>query len=128
VTSFIRSLAKATVTKMEDVLSRTALTGTAFDITDYEGTILVVLEAGAATAGTTPTLDVKLQHSDTSGGTYADVTGAAYTQVTTTASQQVLRIDCDAVKGFIKAVATYGGTSTPTFPFGLTVIGHKKYT
>ena len=127
-TSFIRSLAKATVTKMEDVLSRTSLTGTAFDLTDYEGTVLVVLEAGAATAGTTPTLDVKLQDSATSGGTFADITGAAFAQVTTTASQQVLRIDCDAVEGFIKAVATYGGSSSPTFPYGLTVIGHKKYT
>ena len=123
-TAMVRSLAKATVTQMEAVLSRTTLAGTAFDITQYEGTILILLEAGASTAGTA-TLDVKLQDSATSSGTYADITGATFAQVTAAAAQQAIALDTDKAKGFIKAVATFGASNA--LPFGLTVIGHKKY-
>jgi len=122
--AFAKSLAKAVVTKIEDVLSRTSLTGTAFDVTAYEGTALILLEAGASTAGTA-TLDVKIQHSATSGGSYVDVPGATFAQVTAAASQQAIQIDLDKVNGFIKVVATFGASNA--LPFGLTFIGYKKY-
>jgi len=123
---FPRVLAKADVQQIEAVLSRTSLTATAFDVTVYEGTMLFIASVGAPTAGSAQTLDLKLQHSDTSGGTYADVTGAAWTQFTTTAGVKVIAVDLDRVKAFVKVVATFGGT-TPTYPFGVEAVGLKKY-
>jgi hypothetical protein len=128
VPAFINALAHAVFTQLEAVLSRTAtLTGTAFDVTAYEGVALVVLTAGAKTAGTNPTLDVKVQHCETSDGTFADITGAAFTQVTTVAGVQTLALDMNAVKKYIKVIGTLGGTDTPTFPYGVQFIGIKKY-
>jgi hypothetical protein len=128
VTAFINALAKVVTTQLEAVLSRTStLTGTAFDVTDYEGLARVVLSAGAATAGSSPTLDVKIQHCATSGGSYTDVTGAAFTQVTDTAGVQTLVLDLNKVNKYIKVIGTLGGTSTPTFPYGVAFIGIKKY-
>jgi len=52
--------------------ARTAdLDGTAVDLVEYEGDIIVILDVED---GGTSTLDVKLQSSDTSGGSYTDVT------------------------------------------------------
>lgn len=125
--NILRALVKAVVSQMEAILSRTSLTATAFDVSEYEGSALVTLTAGAATAGTNPTLDVKLQHCDTENGVYEDITGATFAQVTDTALVDTVILDLNAVKQFVKAVATYGGTSTPTFPFGLQFTGIKKY-
>ena len=51
---------------------RTAnLDGTAIDMNDYEGDLVIILDVEA---GGTSTLDVKIQSSDTSGGSYTDVT------------------------------------------------------
>lgn len=103
------------------------VTGSAVDVREYEGKGQVILMSSAATAGTSPTLDVKLQDSTTSGGSYSDVTGATFTQVTDAAdSTEMIPIDFDASDGFIKVVGTIGGTSTPTFQFGVAIIGQKK--
>lgn len=127
-TSFVHTLAKAVLTEIAAVLSRTStLTSSAIDLADYEGEVLVLLEAGAATAGTNPTLDVKVQDCATSDGSFADVTGYTFTQVTSTASHQKLIVDTNKVARYIKLVGTLGGTNTPTFPFGLSLIGNKKY-
>lgn len=125
--AFARTLAKAVVSQVEAVLSRTSLAaGTPFDITEYEGTMVFVAAVGAPTAGSSQTLDLKLQHSDTSGGTYTDISGAAFQQVTTTAAVRSIQVDCDRVRAFVRVVATFGGT-TPTYPFGVQAIGLKKY-
>jgi hypothetical protein len=127
-TSILSSLAKAVTTELLPVLSRTASSvSAAFDVSPYEGVMAFTLAAGAATAGSSPTLTVKLTHCDTSGGSYVDVTGAAYTVVTTVAGVQKLVVNSDLLKGFVKADWTIGGTSTPTFPFGMIVEGVKKY-
>lgn len=99
--------------------------GSGIDIRDYVGDLKVVLSSSAG-GGTAPTLDVKLQDSDSSGGTYADISGAAFTQVTgAAASTQSLTIDADAVKQFIRAVITIAGTS-PTFDMALVAVGVKQ--
>lgn len=101
-------------------------TGTGIDMSLYEGEVVVVLNSSAKTAGTDPTLDVKLQHDPAVGGSYADISGATFAQVTTTALTAALSFnvaDCDA---FIRAIGTIGGTSTPTFDFGVTIYGIKK--
>jgi len=85
-----------------------------------------VLNASAGT-GTTPTLDVKLQHSD-DNSTFADVTGAAFAQVTSdsgTAGVQVLKLNVSDLKRYLRVIGTIAGTS-PSFDFGAEFVGIKK--
>lgn len=108
-------------------LSRTAnANGTAIDLKDYEGEAVAVLEAGAATAGSSPTLDVKLQDSDDGSTGWNDISGATFTQVTNAASSQKLSFNTDEVKRYVRAVGTLGGTSTPTFPYAASILAAKK--
>jgi hypothetical protein len=115
--------------------ARTAdLDGTAVDLVEYEGDIIVILDVEA---GGTSTLDVKLQSSDTSGGAYTDVTAVfdlngteqasaavAFDQVSTSASKQYLVFPRGDAKRFIKAVST---TSTSTHTYSINAVGAKKY-
>lgn len=106
----------------------TTTTSAAFDAKDYEGSVLITLGSAAGT-GTTPTLDVKIQHCATSGGTYADISGAAFTQVDDTAggSGQGLALNIADAERYLKVVATIAGT-TPKFSFGVVFSGVKKET
>jgi len=114
---------------------RTAnLDGTAVDMNDYEGDLVVILDVEN---GGTSTLDVKIQSSDTQGGSYSDVTtvfslngteqasaAVAFTQVSTSASKQYLVFPKGAAKRWIKAVST---TSTSTHTYSINAVGLKKY-
>ena len=80
----------------------------------------------AAGTGSSPTLDVKVQDSDASSGTYGDLSGATFTQVTGSASMQVITFSKDECKRYIKIVQTIGG-STPSFPFNINGVALKKY-
>lgn len=96
--------------------------GTGVDTMGYNS-LAAVLEVGTV-SGTSPTLDVKLQESDTLGGTYTDITGATFTQVTASNASQKIRLDGLGVGGrkrFIRAVATIAGTS-PSFACGVELI------
>lgn len=108
--------------------------GTAVDLNDYEGDVVVILDVAA---GGTSTLDVKIQSSDTSGGSYSDVTTAfyrggsevasaavAFTQVSTSASKQYLVFPKGAAKRWIKAVST---TSSSSHTYSINAVGAKKY-
>jgi hypothetical protein len=110
------------------------LDGTAVDLVEYEGDIIVILDVEA---GGTSTLDVKLQSSDTSGGSYTDVTAVfdlngteqasaavAFAQVSTSASKQYLVFPRGDAKRFIKAVST---TSSSTHTYSINAVGAKKY-
>lgn len=90
------------------------VTGAGVDTLGYNDASCT-LEVGTV-SGTTPTLNVKLQDSATSGGTYADITGATFTQVTASDKSQTIRVGGLGIdkKRFIRAVATIGGT-TPSF-------------
>lgn len=99
--------------------------GTGIDIQEYVGDITAILSSSAG-GGTTPTLNAKLQESDTLGGAYTDITGAAFTQVTSaSASTQSLTIDANSAKRFIRGVTTIAGT-TPTFDMALIAVGVKQ--
>jgi hypothetical protein len=101
---------------------RTAdLDGTAVDLNNYEGDVVVILDVEN---GGTSTLDVKIQASDTEGGTYSDVTGAAFTQVSTSASKQTLVFAKGSTKRWVKAVST---TSTSTHTYSINAFGALKY-
>jgi len=115
--------------------ARTAnLNGTAVDMNDYEGDLVVILDVEA---GGTSTLDVKIQSSDTSGGSYTDVTSVfnldgteqasaavAFAQVSTSADKQYLVFPKGAAKRWIKAVSV---TNTSTHTYSINGVGVKKY-
>jgi hypothetical protein len=101
-------------------------TGTGVDVSGLEGKAIAILDI-TNVSGTTPTADVKLQESDTSGGTYTDVAGGAFTQVTTVAGVQKLQVNIDVTKKFVRAFLDVGGTS-PVYGVGVLLVGRKKYT
>ena len=115
--------------------ARTAdLDGTAVDMNDYEGDLVIILDVEN---GGTSTLDVKIQSSDTSGGSYTDVTtvfnldgteqasaAVAFAQVSTSADKQYLVFPKGAAKRWIKAVST---TSSSTHTYSINGVGVKKY-
>ncbi len=99
----------------------------ALDLTAYVGNVTVILHSEEGTGNANNTLNVQMQESATSGGTYTDITGAAFTEVDDTAggSLQILRIDADAILGFMKSNGIIVGT-TPSFIYGISVIGRKQ--
>ncbi len=105
-------------------VTATATSG-AIDLKEFDGDVLLVLNCAAGT-GSSPTLDIKVQDSDESGGTYGDLSGATFTQVTDAASVQTLEVNKDECKRFIKVVQTVGGSS-PVFVYGISLVGAKKY-
>lgn len=91
--------------------------GTGVDVSQYVGSIAVVLSC-KCTAGTSPTLDVKLQESD-DDVTYTDISGGAFTQVTdagtSAATREKIVVNVDACKKYIRALKDIGGTGSPAF-------------
>lgn len=127
-TAIMNSLNRAAVAVLAAPASRTAtLTGTGLDVEKYEGVGKVVLHSTAASAGTNPTLDVKVQDSPDNSTGWADIPGATFAQVTDAASLQAIHIDLSAAKKYIRVVGTLGGTSTPTFLYGVELLAHPKY-
>jgi len=100
--------------------------GTGLDLMGYEGKVAIVFNVAAATAGTNPTYDAKVQDSP-DNSTFTDIAGATITQVTTTDSIQVLSVDVRAQARYIRIVETIGGTSSPSFPAGAVLVSEKQY-
>lgn len=107
--------------------ARTATTTTsaAIDLASLGGVPVMALYCDAASAGTLPTLDAKITHCDTSGGSYTD-SGLTFTQVTTAAALQLVRLDRTILKRFVKLVLTIGGTDTPTFPSSAGIVAFEQ--
>ncbi len=105
---------------------RTAtLTGTGIDTNGMKGVGEAILHSGAASAGTNPTLDGKIQESDVLGSGYTDIPGKTFSQVTTASLLEGVSIDLDVSKRFIRFVGTLGGTLTPTFDYGVILRARK---
>lgn len=101
-----------------------AATGTAVDITEYEGYLMVTQNTGTVTAGT---IVGKLQHGDAADGSdAADVTGATFTSVGTTTdeSSQVIAVPVSGLKKYLRYVGT---VTTGPAVVGVTAVGVKKY-
>lgn len=84
------------------------MTATAVDGSLF-GRCAFVLTTGAATA--TGTLDLKIQSSATSGGSYADVTSAAIVQIVAAScanKQYMIDIPIDSAHPFMKCVCVTG--------------------
>lgn len=108
--------------------ANTAITATdlsaSLDISDYEGTILIILDASAQGSGITNA--IKVQESAATAGTYTDVSGGGFTSVTNTASKQTLTLNSDGMMQFIKLSQTVSGGSG-TGNVACSVVGKKKY-
>lgn len=79
-----------------------------------------ILDSNAGT-GTSPTLNVKAQTSYDDGSSWVDIPSGAFTQVTTSASLQIKVYD--NVGDIIRFEWTIGGSASPTFTFGVFVVG-----
>lgn len=111
---------------MENIAARTStLTGTAFDLQQYQGVVKIIQHVGAV-SGTSPTLDGKIQDSADGSTGWADVSGAAFTQVTAANNLQSIGVDTRVAKRYIRYVGTIAGTS-PSFTFGVVLVGQKQY-
>jgi hypothetical protein len=120
-----------------DSRDETVVGGTAVDIDDLQGNLLVVLDAEAGT-GTSPTLDLAIQHREDSDDDWANVPAAAlydpdtgdadtFDQVTdAAASTQQLALKRERLKAQLRAVLTIGGT-TPDFVCAVYLVGMPKY-
>ena len=110
--------------------SRTAsANGTGFDLegsNGAEGEAIIILASDAASAGTNPTLDVKLQESS-DNSTFTDISGATFTQVTDSQALEKISINTNDVKRYLRAVGTIGGTSSPAFTYAVALVYGKKY-
>lgn len=104
----------------------TTVTGDAVDILELEGAGLFVVDTVLGT-GTTPTLDITIEHCDTDDGSFAEVTDISFTQVTGAAGAGLQTAVCNLsnLKRYVHAVATIDGT-TPEFAFQVALIGMKK--
>lgn len=117
---------------IEAQTATSTVTGTGVDFSGWDRELYISLSADSASAGTTPTLDVKLQES-ADDSTYTDISGATFTQVTDTAGTAINPSDSDGTitvnvsdkAKYIRAVGTIGGTSTPTFEFCVIAFGTK---
>jgi len=107
-----------------DVVTTTGL-GSAVDLEDYEGEMAVVLDAEAG--GASVTYAVKLQESDTSGGTYTDVTGGAFTTTdANTALVEKISVNTNDMKRFVKLSITVAG-GTGAGAVSVVALASKKY-
>lgn len=114
---------------MQRTISVTATGNSALVFTNvgYVGPAAFLLSV-TNTAGTAPTLDVKLQHS-TDNSTFTDITGAAYPQVATanTSTNMVIYLPIEYQNQYIRAVYTIGGSASPAFTVSQHVLSALKY-
>jgi len=99
-----------------------ATNGTGTDVSGFTSPVTVVANVGAL-AGTTPTLDIKVQES-ADNVTFTDVAGATFAQMTAAGIYSLLVIT--HVKRYVRTVSTIGGTATPTALTSQLFIGQAK--
>lgn len=123
-----RGLEKLDLLSFHPTAARTATgDGTGVDLQQYDGDVVLILDAAAAGAGTNPTLDVSVEHSDESAANFTQIGSTAFTRVTDAASRQKLVISKDEAKRYVRVKYTIGGTNSPSFTFSVTGVGVKKY-
>lgn len=101
-----------TVTILAPQVGTATTTGTGIDCTRFDGIAKATQSVGAM-SGAGQTIDTVVQHSATVGGTY--VTIATFPQVVVASGANTtadIPVDLRGLNGFIRAVATIGGTIT----------------
>lgn len=91
-------------------------TSDAIDTKGYNSGAVVIINGVATGSPTSYTVDAKVQHCDTFGGTYADVAGTVITQITADSKIATIRLSGfgTTLKRYIKVLVTpalTGGTS-----------------
>ena len=107
-----------------NALCASSAASSALDLSDYEGSIDLILDATAQGSGITNAM--KITECDTSGGSFTDVSGGGFTTVANTASAQLLRLDSNKLQRFIKLDKTVAG-GTGTGNVSVQIVGQKKY-
>jgi hypothetical protein len=98
--------------------------GAGVDVSEFQGIVQVILNSSATEAADN-TSDVKLQHS-ADNSAWSDVTGGAFAQVVNAAaSVQVLTLNADNFKKYVRVVNDLGGT-TPAVTAGVMLQGIKQ--
>ena len=95
--------------------------GAAFDLDTLIGEPVLVLEAAAASTGTDPALNVKVQHCATAGGTFVDA-GVAFAAIAEAGGLRSLVLDPALVHPFVRLVPTITGTGAPAFYCGAAML------
>ncbi|MFA7333657.1 MAG: hypothetical protein WC130_05105 [Kiritimatiellia bacterium] len=98
----------------------------ALDLDGLDGEIAVIVDVKNE-AGTLPTLALKLQHCETSGGSYTDVTGGGFTSYAAVASVQKISLNRGELHRYVKLNRVIGGTDDPEYLLSAKVLGVNKY-
>ena len=93
------------------------------DLKDFDGDIQIILDSGAAASSGTMT--GKIQDSADGSTGWADVTGGGFTAVAQAAAKQVLTINRDGIKRYIRFVGTIASSGTTIY--SVNGYGLKKY-
>ena len=108
----------------QETTTFTGATTNIADLKDFDGEIQIILDSGAAAASGTMT--GQIQHSDTTtSGDFENVTGGGFTAVAQAASKQVMTLNRDALKRYIRFVGTIAASGTTTY--SVNGYGLKKY-
>jgi hypothetical protein len=108
----------------QETATFTGATTNIADLKDFDGEIQIILDSGAAAASGTMT--GKIQHSDTTDNAdFSDVTGGGFTAVAQAVSKQVMTLNRDALKRYIRFVGTIASSGTTTY--SVNGYGLKKY-
>lgn len=112
------------------------LDGTGIDIGEISGTVLVRIDAAAASSGETMTFTVEHSYDNSSftavsaSALVTPGTGAAGTFTVNTASvavNETLALKRDLLRRYIRVKGTAAGNGTPTYIVNALVMGIKKY-
>lgn len=107
----------------QETATFTGATTNIADLKDFDGDIQIILDSGAAAASGTMT--GKIQDSADGSTGWADVTGGGFTAVAQAASKQVLTVNRDGIKRYIRFVGTIAASGTTTY--SVNGYGLKKY-
>lgn len=112
------------------------LDGTGIDIGEISGTVLVRIDAAAASSGETMTFTVEHSYDNSTftavsaSALVTPGTGAAGTFTQNTASvavNETLALKRDLLRRYIRVKGTAAGNGTPTYIVNALVLGIKKY-
>lgn len=112
------------------ITSDTTTNGSAVDCALSDGVIHLVGIVGNYGDASTQAV-VKLQESDTSGGTYTDISGATTTLAASATANDNSVFAVQAIyrsKQYVRGVVVTSGGGTPSVPIALAVVGRKKIT
>jgi len=99
--------------------------GSPIDLSTYVGKVMFRIDAGNASAGTNPTLDLKFKES-TDNGNWTNAANCNVTQITG-ATTQVIAYDLRAHGRYVRLDKTIGGTNSPSFPISVVGLAQLEY-